>query len=91
MNNTMIQWVNKNKRHRGEDKPSRWDLLFTKRINLEKDINYECPFGRTDHVVLEIKIKEYMENKQEESYKKKGRKYAKANYTAMKRFFNEIV
>ena len=30
-----------------------------------------------------------MEDKQDESYKKKRRNYAIANYTAMKRFFNE--
>ena len=54
----MIQLVTENTRFRGEDKPSKLDLLFTKRINLETDINYECPFGRSDHVVLEIEIKE---------------------------------
>ena len=88
MNNTMIKWLTENTRYR-EDKPSRLDLLFTKGINLEKDINYECPFGRSDYVVLEIEIKGDMENKQEESYKKKIRNYAKANYTAMKEFFSE--
>ena len=36
INNTMIQWVTENTRHKGEDKLSRLDLLFTKRINLEK-------------------------------------------------------
>ena len=57
MNNTMIQWVTENTRFKGVDKPSRLDLLFTKGINLETDINYDCPFGRSDHVVLEIEIK----------------------------------
>ena len=57
MNNTMIT---ENIRYR-EDKPSRSDLLFTKEINLEKDINYECPFGNSDHVVLEIEKKGDME------------------------------
>ena len=89
MNNTIIHWVPKNTRFRGEDKPSRLDLLFTIGINLETYINYECPFGKSDHVVLEIDIKGDIKDKQEESYKKKRRNYAKANYTAMKRFFNE--
>ena len=39
-------------------------------------------------VVLEMEIKGDMKDKQEESYKKKIRNYAKANYTAMKEFFN---
>ena len=60
------------------------DLSFTKGINLEKNINYEFPFGRSDYAVLKIEIKGNMENKQEESYEKKRRNYAKANYTAMK-------
>ena len=47
------------------------------------------PYGRSDHVVLEIEIKGDIEDKQEESYKNKRVNYAKANYTAMKRFFNE--
>ena len=68
MNNTMIQWVTENTRFR-EDKLSRLDLLFIKGINLGKNINYECTFGRSDHVVLEIEIKEDIEDKQEESYK----------------------
>ena len=35
-----------------------------------KNINNECPFGRSDHVVLEIEIKGNMEAKHEESFKK---------------------
>ena len=62
--------------------------LFSKGINLEKD-NHECLFGRSDYVVLEIEIKGDMEDKQEESHKKKRRNYSKANYTAMKKFLNE--
>ena len=88
MNITMIQRVTENTRFRSEDKPSRLDLLFAKGINLETYINYECPFGRSDHVVLEIEIKGDLKDKLEESYTKKRRNYAKANYTAMKRFFN---
>ena len=57
MNNTMIQWVTENTRFRAEDKPPRLDLLFTKGINLETGINYECPFGRSDHMILKIEIK----------------------------------
>ena len=78
MNNRVIQWVTENTRFRGEDKPSKLDLLFTKGINLEADIDYECPFGRSDHVVLKIEIKGDMEDKQEESYKKEKTKLCKS-------------
>ena len=36
MNDTIIQWVTNYTRYRGEDKPSRFDLSFTKGINMEK-------------------------------------------------------
>ena len=88
MNNTAIQWVTNYTKYRGEDKPSRLDLLFTKEINLKNYINYECPF-RSDHVVLEIEITGDIEDKQEESYKKK-KNYAKANFTPMKEFSMEL-
>ena len=60
------------------------------RNNLETDINYESPFGRSDHGIMEIEFKGDIKDKQEESYKKNRRHYVKANYTAMKRFSNEI-
>ena len=84
--NTMIQWITEYTRYR-EDKPSRLDLLFTKGINLEKIyINYECPFGNSGHVVLEIEMKGGdMEVRQEQSYKKKRRNYGKATYTEIKK------
>ena len=62
----MIQRVTDNTRFRGENKPSWWlNVLFNKRINLEIDINYECPFGRSEHMVLEIEIKGNIEDKQD--------------------------
>ena len=63
MNNTMIQWVTDNRRYI-DDKTSRLDLLFCQRNISGKDKNYECPFGRSDHVVLEIEIKLDIEDKQ---------------------------
>ena len=33
MNNKMIQWVTENTKFRGENKPSKLDLLFIKGIN----------------------------------------------------------
>ena len=57
MNNKIIQWVTENTRFR-EDKLSRLELLFTKGINLEKDINYKFPFGRSDHVVWKLRLRE---------------------------------
>ena len=63
MNNTIILCVIDYTRYRGDDKS-----MIYKEINLEKDINHECPLGRSDHVVLEIEIKGNIEDKQKESY-----------------------
>ena len=83
----MIQWGTDYTRYR-EEKPSILDILFTKGINLEKNRNYECSFGNSDHLVLEIDKKiGGMEVKQEESYKKKSRNYGKAHYTKIKIYF----
>ena len=56
VSNTRIQWVTENTRYR-EDKPSKLNLLFTTNKYGKKDINYEWPIGRSDHVVLEIEIR----------------------------------
>ena len=41
-----------------EDKPSRLDLLFTKEINLEKDINYECPMEEVTMWSWKLRLRE---------------------------------
>ena len=46
-----------------------------------QDINYECPFERSDYVVLDIEIKGDIEDKQEESYKNKNKELCKSSYT----------
>ena len=47
-----------------------------------------CPFGNSDHVLLEIEMKgRSMEVKQEESYVKKRKNYGKTNYTDIKKIF----
>ena len=45
---------------------------------MEKNIKYEWLFERSDHVDLEIEIRWDMEDKQEESYKKKKKKLCKS-------------
>lgn len=34
LNNIVIQWVETKMRYRGENKPFRFDLIFTKRVDL---------------------------------------------------------
>ena len=79
MNSTLMQWITDNARYR-VDKPLRLDLIFTKGINFEKKLHYECPCGSSDHVVLDIEIKRDMEVMQEKSYQKKRSNNGKTNY-----------
>lgn len=41
---------------KGHDDPSGLDLLFTSDHNDSQDMKYQCPSGKTNHLVIEIKI-----------------------------------
>ena len=49
MNNIMTQWINENTRLRGNKEPSRLDLLLTKKLEVIRKVNYQCPLGKSDH------------------------------------------
>ena len=55
--NSMTQWVEQNTRYRGDDEPSRLDLIFTSEPEVVEDVRYKCPLGKTDHVVLECDLR----------------------------------
>ncbi|KAG0707000.1 hypothetical protein GWK47_024232 [Chionoecetes opilio] len=50
MNNVMTQWVDHETRFRREDTPTRLGLLFTKETGIINNLEYLCPFGKSDHV-----------------------------------------
>ena len=86
----MDQWVKETTRYRGEDEPSQLDLLFTKKTEDEPSIDYLCPVGKSDHVLMEINIYEEEIHRCNEDYKKEIRNYAKTNFTGLKVFYKEI-
>ena len=45
MNNIMIQWIEENARFRGNEEPSRLDLLLIKELEVIRKVNYQCPLG----------------------------------------------
>ncbi|XP_050692945.1 uncharacterized protein LOC126983856 [Eriocheir sinensis] len=85
-NNLLTQWVKGETRLRGDDQPSRLDLIFTKNVELDEGVSHECPLGKSDHELLEIKTKEGYEYR-DEAYKEKRKSYAKADYVGLKTFF----
>lgn len=58
MNNIMTQWVEENTRYRGGEEPSRLDLVLSKETDIIEDMNYSCPLGKSDHVMIRFCIKE---------------------------------
>lgn len=49
----MTQRVEEDTRHKGEDKPSRLDLICTREQEGFEEIEYNCPVGKSDHVLTE--------------------------------------
>ena len=74
--NFLTQHVKEVTRFRGDDVPSRVDLIFTKDEDSIEEIEYQSPLGKSDHKVLifNIKVCIYRTNNVE-----KKKMYKKAN------------
>lgn len=86
MENMMEQKVKENTRYRGEDEPARLDLVLTREVCIEDEIQYRCPLGKSDHVVLQMKLEEKEEVK-DELYKGNRLNYRKADIRGLKEYF----
>lgn len=71
---------------REDDKPSKLDIIFTKNLGLDEGVSHGCPLEENDHELLEMKILEGYEYR-EEAYKERRRNYAEADYVGLKTFF----
>ena len=79
MENMMTQRVKENTRVRGDDEPSQLDLILTRDVQISEDIQCKCPFGKSDHVIMEFEIEERVDDR-DESYKKREIKLQKGRY-----------
>ena len=77
--NVMTQWIDCDTRFSGSDTPARLDLLFTSDDEAVKEIRYESPLGKSDHVLMEINLGEEMVIMNEE-YKMERYRYNKTNF-----------
>ena len=84
--NLMTQWVDCDTRFSGGDTPSRLDLLFTSDGEAVEEIKYECPLGKSDHILMGIRLGKDLESTDEE-YKMERHKFSKANFDEMKKYF----
>ena len=90
MVNTMEQWVDEVTRCRGEEEPSLIDLVFTKKPETRPEIKFLSPMGKSDHVVIEITLKEEEVTYVNEEYRKGRLNHAKADFMELKRFYGNI-
>ena len=90
MENSMTQWVGEHTRFRGEDEPSRLDLIFTGEPEILNDIKCRCPLGRSDHVVIECELRKEKVMRRNEVYKEGRNNYGKTNFVELRNYFEQV-
>lgn len=58
MDNAMIQCIKEDELFRGDDTPSRGDLLMTKEPDIVGAVTCRCPIDKSDHVMSELRVRE---------------------------------
>ena len=89
MENLMTQWIDKETRFMGSDNPSRLDLVFTSNPESIDSVNYGCPLGKSDHVLIQVNLSGEKLVMQE-SYKSERYRYNKTNFEGIREFFREV-
>lgn len=90
MENLLIQWVKETTRFRGDDQPSRLDLVFTKGIEILDKMVYKNPLGKSDHALIEFEIYD-IKKRGEEGTRIEGKfDYGKADLGKMNIFFSRV-
>ena len=87
--NVMTQWIDCDTRFSGSDTPARLDLLFTSDDEAVKEIRYESPLGKSDHVLMKISLGEEIVIWNEE-YKMERYRYNKTNFEEMRKYFEAV-
>ncbi len=90
MVNTLDQWTNEYTRFRGEEEPAMLDLVFTKKPEPRPVITHLSPFGKSDHVVMEVELENWTEMKCNEEHRKGRVNHAKSNFDGLSKFFDSI-
>ena len=87
--NMLIQWIDCDTRFRTGDVPARLDLIFTSDKEAIEEIKYECPLGKSDHIMMEMNLGRDS-SLIEENYKKERFRYSRANYDGLKQYFENV-
>ena len=87
--NLLTQWVDCETRYRGSDNPSRLDLIFTSNPEILDKVEYECPIGKSDHVMIQMNLSGGKVNLQE-NYKLERYRYNKTNFVGIRNYFDVV-
>lgn len=77
----------KKTRFRGEDEPSRLDLVFTGEADVIGDVTYTSPLGKSDHVLIELDILEGGVDGKDEELRENRLNYERADFRNLRKFF----
>ena len=88
--NALFQHIKVPTRERGDDNPSRLDLVFTKKEEEMGNIEIESPLGRGDHVVVvcDVWLRYGMEGESQKTAIEKFN-FKKADVEKMRKYFRE--
>ena len=86
LNSFLHQHVERPTRRRGDDEPSKLDLIFTNEEMQVNEVKHISPLDKSDHDVLSFEFQCYVEySKSKERYN-----FSKGNYTSMRERLSEV-
>ena len=87
----LTQHVRDNTRIRGDDEPSRLDLVFTRERDIVRNMGHHPPLGKSDHMVLEWDlVVEGIEEEEVEQHREVRYNFSKANFADLRCFFGRF-
>ena len=81
------QHVSKPSRVRRSDEPSSLDLIFKNSPNEIEMANYNCPLGKSDHMVPDFEVEMGKIPEEDESYRQRWYSYSTSNFKGLRAFF----
>ena len=89
MSNMMTQWIGENTRFKGDEEASRLDLLFTKELDIIDEVKYQCPLGKSDHLLIEFELSSSIIGNRSENYKSGRYNYRKGDFVNLRKYLAE--
>ena len=59
------------------------------KLEVTTKVNYQCPLGKNDHVLIEFKINDSIKDGRREERKNGRYNYGKADFVGLRKFFAE--